>query len=342
LSHEKKHLAVTRFTRRLLTGLLALLAVLGVASFVLWRWAEAALEQGFADWRAQATAQGYAVTAGAMSRGGWPLSADLSVDDFSVVGAAGYAAQRIVLRLDPRTPTLLRVLLEGAQTLRLGKAALPFTAADLTLSVPLVHPASAAVAGRNLALAAPFEGLTVGLLEGQVDWSAPKTIDARVSAEAITLPDAMHAALGPHIASATVEGVFVGTVPLGAASAEAAAKAWRDSGGAVDVRRIALGWGPLGVSGSAKIRLDAALQPDATATLRLVGMEETLSALATAHVIAPRAAQTAKAVAGLMAHAPDGGGAPGVEVPLTLRDGTLSLGMIPLATVPKLDWSASP
>lgn len=330
---------MTRFTRRLLIGLLALLAVLGVASFVLWRWAEAGLDQGFADWRARATAQGYAVTAGAVSRGGWPLAAEMVVDDFAIAGRAGYTAQRIVLRLDPRTPTLLQVRGEGTQSLRLDGEAVPFTAADLVLSVPLVQPTSAALAGKNLAFA---EGLTVGLLEGQADWSAPKTIDARVSAEAITLPDSMHAALGPHIASATVEGVFAGTIPADAATPEGAAKAWRASGGAVDVRRIALGWGPLGVSGSASVKLDAALQPDATATLRLVGMEETLSALAAAHVIAPRAAQTAKAVAALMAHAPDGGGAPGVEVPLTLHEGTLSLGMIPLAVLPKLDWSPAP
>jgi hypothetical protein len=330
---------LTRITRRLLIGLVALLALLGVASFVLWRSAEAALEQGFADWRAQATAQGYTVAAGAMSRGGWPLSADLSVEDFSVMGAAGYTAQRIVLRLDPRTPTLLRVLGEGAQSLRLGTAAVPFTAERLALSVPVVQPASAALDAKNLAFA---DGSTVGLLEGQADWATAKAVDVRVSVEAITLPESMHAALGPHIASATVEGVFAGAIPTGAADAEAAAKAWRDSGGAVDVRRIALGWGPLGVSGSASVKLDAALQPDATATLRLVGMEETLTALAAAHVIAPRAAQTAKAVAGLMAHAPDGGGAPGVEVPLTLHEGTLSLGMIPLAVLPKLDWSAAP
>ncbi len=334
---------MTRLAPRLSIGLLALLALLGGASFMLWRWAEGELERGFANWRAQATTQGLAVAAGDISRGGWPFFAELSVADFSISGAAGYTAQRIVLRLDPRTPALLHVLGEGTQLLRLGTAPpLPFAAERLALTIPLVQPTSAALEGKNLTFAAPYEGLTVGLLEGEADWSAAKGTDLRLSTEAITLPDSMHAALGPHIASATAEGIFAGRVPADATTAVAAAKAWRDSGGAVDLSRIAMGWGPLGVSGSARLTLDAALQPEATANLRLIGMEETLAALAAGHAIARRAAQAAKAVVGLMAHAPDGGGVPGVEVPLTLHDGTLSLGMIPLATLPKLDWSAAP
>jgi hypothetical protein len=346
--------------RRLLIGLFGLLAVALLASFLAWRWVEGRVAQGFDAWTQAIAADGWTVHAGAPTRGGWPLAVEFSVDDFSLTGGdsdlpggADYAAERLTLRLDPRRPTVLSVRGEGHQSVRVGPLeALPFTADRLALSIPLTRgrqPTSAALDAAGLRFAAPAEGLTIGLLEGQADWhradaSAPPATNFRLSAEAITLPPppAAQAPLGPRIASATVEGTLSGALPSAPPSPAAAAAGWRASGGALLLRGIAVGWGPLGVSGSASLTLDAALQPEATATLRLIGMPETLSALADAHVITPRAAQAAKAVAGLLTHAPEGGGTPGVEVPLTLRDRTIALGMIPLATVGKLHWPDGP
>lgn len=340
--------------RRVSLGLLVLLLLLAVGSLVVWWWAEGLLAQGVADWRTQMRANGWTVTAGAATRGGWPLAVTYSLSDVAIAGDAGtvpggaaYTAARITLRLDPRDLSVLTVGGEGEQSLRLGATAtLPFTAERLRLSVPLARnqpTTSAALDAKGIAFGAQAAGLTIGLLEGNADWSA-KATDFRLSAEAITLPPppAPQAALGPHIASATVEGSLSGTMPAAPASPEVALTGWRDSGGAATLRHIALGWGPLGVTGQAAFRLDAALQPDASARLRIVGIDDTLTALAAAKAVTPRAAQAAKAVIGLMAHAPEGGGAAGVDLPLTLRDGILSLGMIPLATVGKLDWSAGP
>jgi hypothetical protein len=343
--------------RRLLIGLLGLLVVLGIASFVVWRWAEGRMEQGFADWQQAMAAQGWTVRAATTIRGGWPLAAQLALDDFSVTGGVidlpgggAYTAGRVTLRLDLLQPTVATLSGEGRQSIRVGPGEpLPFTADRLVLTVPLtqgIPPTNAGLDAKSVRFAAPADGLTIGLLQGQADWhradaAAPHTVAIRLSAEAITLPPppAAQAPLGPHIASATVEGTLAGVLPADAQSPAAAAAGWRDSGGAIVLHRMAIGWGPLGVTGSAKFALDAALQPDASATLRLVGMDETLSALAAAHAITPRAAQAAKAVAGLLTHTPEGGGAAGVEVPLTLHDGTVSMGMIPLATVGKLNWS---
>jgi hypothetical protein len=315
------------------------------------------MAQGFATWAQSMAAQGWTVHIGPTSRGGWPLTADFSVDDFSMTGGAAdipggaaYAAARLTLRLDLQNLSVATLLASGQQSLRVGLApALPFTAEAFTLTVPLAEaPTSAELNARQIRFAAPADGLTVGLLEGNADWSradgASPSMNVRMSAEAITLPPppAPQAPLGPHIASATIEGSIAGTLPANAPNPAASATGWRDSGGAVALRRIALGWGPLGLSGSATFRLDAALQPDIAAKLRLIGIDQTLSALAAAHTITPRAAQAAKAVAGLVAFAPEAGGAPGVEVPLTLRDGTISLGMIPLATVGKLIWPDGP
>ena len=339
-------------TRRLLIVLLCILAVLGGGSFAAWRWAAGRMEQGFADWRQNMAAQGWTVRAGAMARGGWPLAAQLTVDDVaiaggtdSIPGGVAYGAGRVTIRFDPLQPDVVTVLGSGPQSLRVGPGpALAFTAARLIVTVPVAQPTSAALDAGDLRFAAPVEGLSIGLLQGQTDWHDPKKLALRLSAEAIALPPlpAPQAPLGPHIASATIEGDVSGTFPTNAPSPAAGAAAWRDSGGAVLLRRIALGWGPLGAAGSATLKLDPALQPDIAAKLRLVGVNETLDALAAAQAITPRAAQAAKAVAGLIAQAPEGSGVPGVEVPLTLHDGRVSMGMIPLATVGKLNWPEAP
>jgi hypothetical protein len=75
-----------------------------------------------------------------------------------------------------------------------------------------------------------------------------------------------------------------------------------------------------------------------TGTLHLRGQGEALDAMAAGHVITPAAARAAGAVLGLLAHAPPDGGAPVVDVPLTLRERTLAMGLMPLARVPELVW----
>jgi hypothetical protein len=343
-------------SRRLVIVLLGLVALLLFGSFAAWRWAEGRMAEGYAAWTQAMVADGWTVHGGTTAWSGWPLAVDYSVADFSMAsadgeipGGAAYSAARLTLHLDLLHPAAAQVIGEGQQSVRLGPTqALPFTAGRFVVTIPLTQgtpPSRAALDAAGLHFTAPADGLTIGLLEGEADWAgaagkAPHSTSLRISAEAITLPPppAPQAALGPHIASATVEGTLSGTLPLEAPNPAAAAAAWRESGGKLELRRIAVGWGPLGLTGSASLTLDADLQPDATATLRLVGMQETLTTLAAAHVITTRAAGAAKAVAGLLANAPEGGGAPGVEVPVTLHDRTLSLGMIPLTTVEKLSW----
>jgi hypothetical protein len=189
----------------------------------------------------------------------------------------------------------------------------------------------ATLSARRLRFAGGLAGMTVALLEGEYAAAAPSL---RLSAEAIALPPppARQAAMGGHIASATAELAWSGTWAPSPDLAAAAA-AWRDGGGRLSVRRVAVGWGPLGVTGMGDLALDAALQPTGSAQLRLVGVDATLAALVSAHAVAPSAAKAAGAVLGLMKQ--DEGG---MEVPLTLRDRTLSVGPFPLAKLPSLVW----
>jgi len=104
------------------------------------------------------------------------------------------------------------------------------------------------------------------------------------------------------------------------------------------LRRLALGWGPLGLSGNATLALDTRLQPVGSATARVVGYVAMLDALVASGALTPSVAQAVKGILGLLAGPPASDGSPQVELPLKLRDRTLAVGPIPLLRMPELLW----
>ncbi len=342
--------AYTGAMRRPLVVLLALLVLLGGGSFALWFWTVGRLAAGFDAWAADAQAQGWTVQAAGRHRAGWPLAAELVLDGVTLragpevlPGGAEYRAGRVVLHISPLSPDLLTLRLEGTQSLRaFGGPALPFTADQLGIDVPLATPEPVRLSGHQLRFTAPAEGMTIGLLDGQAQ-PGREALTLELSGEAITLPPppAPQPALGGHIASVTVTAALDGALPPPGGDPQARLAAWQHAGGMLRVQDMALGWGPLGVTGTAAIGLDAGLQPTGTATLRVVGYDAALSALAAGHVVTPQAAQAIRAVLALMARTPEGGGIPQVDLPVALEDGVLRVGRIPVGKVPQWDWSAA-
>lgn len=335
--------------RRPLVLLLVVLLVLGGASFALWFWAVGRVQAGFMAWTQQAADQGWTVHAAAMRPAGWPLSADLVLRGLSLTagpevlpGGAGWHADQAVLHLSPLAPGTLEVRLSGPQRVRaVSPAEATFEAASLVLTIPLTGADPAHLTGRQVRFAAPLAGMSIGLLDGQGGQSAT-ALSFELSAEAIVLPDSplRPPALGRHIASATISGTLDGPLPPPSPDPAARAAQWRKSGGLLRVRHMAVGWGPLGVTGNGAFGLDAALQPTGTASVRLVGYDRALSALAAAGAIRPAAAQAIRAVLTLLARTPEGSDTPQVELPLGLHGGVLRAGDIPVERVPRWDWSA--
>ena len=175
----------------------------------------------------------------------------------------------------------------------------------------------------------------IGLLTGQIVVGTATTLT--LSAEAIDLPAEMNWALGPHISSVAVDATVRGGPPP-AGPLPVMLEAWRDAGGAVDVTHFALGWGPLGVAATGHAGFDEHLQPAGTADLHVIGYAKALDALAKQHVMSKDAAMAATAVLTLMSRVPQDGGAPEVQVPLTLRDRKVLMGKTPLVRVPEVVW----
>jgi hypothetical protein len=245
----------------------------------------------------------------------------------------------MVLSLSATSPNHLGIELVGAQAARIAPGPeVSFTADRLHAEVPFdrtgIAP-TAALEVRNLRTQGPLGGLTIGLLTGQVVAAAAPTLT--LSAEAIDLPPDLPWAFGRHISSLSVDATIQGGLPPPGAL-PAMAEAWRSAGGALDVSHLALGWGPLGLSATGQLNFDDHLQPAGTADLHVVGYDKALEALARQRVISKDAARAATAVLTLLSQVLPGGGAREVEVPLTLRDRTLSMGHTPLVRVPELVW----
>lgn len=343
-----------RLAMRALLGAAVLLALLAAGHALLWFWLGNRLEEGFAAWAAARRAQGWQVEHGPPQRGGWPFAATLALPQFRLEGAAAtWQAESLVLRLSP--PRLDRLGLEarGRQSLRLGLVDFPFTAGRLTASLPIENstlPSEAVVQAELLRVGTPAGEAGIGdaRLEFHSRLTAAKgepALALRLAANQVALPPALAEAspivaqLGPSLDRLAADLSLTGPLPPGGNPARSAA-AWRDGGGTLELHSLDLRWGRVSAAAMATMTLDEGLQPMGAGTLRLAGGGEVLDAAASAGLLTPRAATTARTVLALLSRTPPEGGPPRIEVPLSLEDRVLALGGFPLAQLPRWTWPA--
>lgn len=341
-----RRVGIVRAARLLLAGLASCLAAAHTAG---WFWAERTLRREVAAWIAAQHAQGLALETGPAQSAGWPFAARLELPDVvagpdGVPGGGVLRTARASVGVSLLQPGMVRVVLPQPLRLALpGQPEVAASAAEWHVDVPLRQADRAAMdavdwrADWTPAGAAP-QTLTAALLHLLV---TPDALDTRLtlSAQAIDLPGPLDGTtwpLGRRLASVSGDATLHGLPPDTASSAALAG--WRALGGRLDISRGAFGYGPLGVLGSGSLTLDAALQPAATAQLRVFGAVATLDALAQARVLDANAATAVKAVLALLTRVPEEGGAPVVDLPLRLRDRVLSLAGYPLLKLPPLAW----
>jgi hypothetical protein len=127
--------------------------------------------------------------------------------------------------------------------------------------------------------------------------------------------------------------------PFETSFSRAAATAWRDTGGTVEITALELRWGPLNVVAIGTMALDENLQPLAALTATITGFNETIDALTAAGTIPQNEADSAKALLNLLAKPPRLlGGPPEIAVPLTIQNQRLSLGPVALMMLPPIEW----
>lgn len=127
--------------------------------------------------------------------------------------------------------------------------------------------------------------------------------------------------------------------PLSPRLDRAAAAAWRDLGGTVEIASLELRWGQLKIIALGTMALDGNLQPLAALTATITGFNEAIDALADGGVIEKKDAESAKAIFKLLAKPPRLlGGPPEIAVPVTIQNQRLAVGPITLMTLPLIEW----
>jgi len=337
-----------RFRRWVWIVSLAVVVVLGMAATVTWYLATRHLMQGFAEWQASLRQAGWQVDAGTPIAGGWPYAATATVPAVAisdrgrmVPGGIDWRAANLRLRVYAWHPLTLVASLSGKQSLAIGAVSSGYTAERMALAIPLDSDAPEQSADVTIARLRVGNG---GLesLHALVKFHPTaahdgSTADISAGAESITLTGEAARPLGSQISRVRLEAALSGTLASGL-DPKAAAAIWRASGGALHIRDLQLDWGPLDLTASGTLSLDENLQLQGDGTAHAVGYAETLDALATHAVLTRAAATAAKAVLSLLASYPANGGAPSVDVPLALKNGTLAMHQVPLARLPQIVW----
>ena len=339
---------------RWLPWVVASVLVLLLADAAIWLAAERAMTSGIAGWVADLRTNGISVSTGPATWGGFPLAATRRFALSLRAGATTVQSGQVIVGLSPARPDRVRVQLP--MPVLLASPMLPgltLASPDWRLDLLLDGSGIATTDARELSLEYPGPGAgprvaTIALVHLQTQPSR-RSLELTGSAQSIALPTPLPSEiwpLGRRLASVAFDAVLSGRppfLPILASSADAPSlAAWRDSGGAVDIRRLALGYGPLGLSGSGRAELDSRLQPIGTAELTLLGYAETLDTLVAAHLLDAHAAQAAGAVLSLLAGPPAGGGSPQVTLAVRLRGGVLSAAGFPLLRVPDVTWPGAP
>jgi len=340
--------------RRIASWLGMLLTVAFAAHAAVWWWVSAEIERQVEATMAAPAWPGWQASGGPTRRTGYPWAAAVVIPTPAAETLRGgpggmslaWRAERLTVSIALIRPRTLVLDLAGQQALRIGPAPpVPFTATLLRAELPLDPDTS------RRALDLAVAGLRAELPEGplalaRLDLAASIHPAARPAEPALTLaadatgivlPPGHSWPLGPTLDRLGLDLLVTGPVPPQPDLVERA-EAWRDGGGNIALRRLDVAWGEVALAGEAALALDPDLQPAGTATSRITGHPAALRALTAAGLVTPRGAMVAGAVLAPLARTPEGGGAPVVEMPFTLRDRTLSLGPIPLLRVPELVW----
>jgi hypothetical protein len=341
--------------RKWFTWLSVATILLAGGDTLLWVAGTRLLSSGLDSWTAQLRADGWKVSQGTRTSFGWPLTAGLAVNDIglfggerTVPGGVGWAAGRVVLTLSLFSPGTLVIAPEGQETLRLFHGQpVTFSADRILVYLPVWRSGRGSqadlvakeVTGGIIGTGHPQDVRVAALslhAESQPRDGGGVTAAMRLRAREIELPDIGKWPLGATVSSAgAVLDVVSPNLDGPGHDAASQAEAWRKGGGTVELRDVALHWGPLKLTGSALLGLDEKLQPAGTGTADVSGTAAALDALVDAGVVQAGMGATAKAVLTAMAQLPGGNA---VRLPFVLRNNTVSVGQIPLARVNDVAW----
>lgn len=136
--------------------------------------------------------------------------------------------------------------------------------------------------------------------------------------------------VGARLELLSLEGVLRGRFAPGP-SPRVIAAAWRDGGGILDIAALELSWGDFHVTGNGSLTLDEQFRPLGTFSFQTAGLIEVVERMDAAGLLDPDRTPLVKGALRALASGQDSQGRDLVTLPITLQDGLVMLGQIPLA-----------
>lgn len=335
-----------RSNRLAIAAVLLLLLACGAVAGT-WVWARSALDQGIAKWRAEQIERGYAVDYDGPAYGGFPFALSVSFAQPRVVTPQGLTWQGPPVfgeakLWDPFTINLHFPGLHRLSHFRNGETRqADITAESASGRVVLQSDGrvdSAAVDLGKLQVSGDgLEPVSLLRLTARLGPQRPATgdtleeVDVVAEALGVQLPPGRGDLLGDEVARLSFDSTIVGGIPPG--KPEVALPAWRDRGGRWRFHRLALTWGPLDLQTSGRLELDEMLRPAGEFQTEMKGAGDIIDRLIATGKIKPEAALAARLALVAMGRPDNVTGETVLEAPLSLRQGMLYLGPIPIVPI---------
>jgi hypothetical protein len=337
-----------RSTRLALVITLLLLGAIGAYS-VFWLIAAGRIEDGVAQWAASLHERNAELSWRSIRVGGFPLAFHLDLGDVRLRGpgpGAGFDLQA------PRFGAAAQVWNFRAWRLA-APDGLSATAPFGTTAARLAAPAAVGTVGISgdgsaalwfrldepradlgLPLRAHAVGLWVTLPPRPPQTHTEPMLAIALQVDRLDLPE-VPAPLRNPLDEIAFGATVMGAVP--AAPPRRAAAAWRDAGGTLELDHLDARWGPLAVSGSGTLALDAELQPIASLSGGVEGYDKLIGALVAAGRVRAGDARIAQMALAMLAR-PSPDGRPRISTPFTIQNGEMYLGPLRLGPAPRITW----
>jgi len=329
-----------RRTRLLVLVALAVLVVPLVGGAGGWVWAKSIYTESWSQWLEARRAEGYRFENATPRTAGFPSKVELSLDDFAMTAPDGWRWEPPAVQGEASLLAPFEMRLNGpgehvVVTPDGRRLTIATQSADGRLGF---DPETGLQRGElrlgGLALAGlPAGQVTADSLETTVGprragGDGLATTAFTTEARGLTLPPDAETPFGRRIERLEVRGRLEGDPP--AAGDARALQAWRAAGGGVDIDHLRVVWPPLTMSGDGRLTLDSELRPQGQLDMAVQGLETAMERLAEAGVLDAETASYVKLAVVALGRRDSADGQTTVQVPVTLRDGRLYLGPVPV------------
>lgn len=328
--------------RRIAVGAAAAAVLSMLALAAAWFLSSRELRAEIADWTERQRANGIFFTHGEIEIGGFPFRLELTVAEPALAGAAGaprWDGPTIRASAPLWRPHLLQFQASGRHRYRFtGSDGLAHeisfdmltAAGKVALEEDRIRSLDLDASHIRITGAAPGD-VVVGRLEARlrVDPEQAGNLKAEsgsaaLTATSISFADAQSAAAAADpIQSLQVRLGLTGPLPW--ENGPDGLARWRQAGGTLELRRLALLWSALSLEGDGTIALDDRMRPEGAFSFRLDGLEPMLQKLSVEGALTPEQAKLISRMAGDLA-SPDAGVPGRLLITVAAQDGRLTVG----------------